>query len=259
MKKLNALFLILTLTLVSCVSKDQIKKTIVENPDILTDAIKKNPSTFITALNEAVKASQSDMAKKREEEEKKKMEDAINKPLKPMIRETGARGTKGAPITLIEYSDFECPYCSRGFNTVITLLEKYKGKIQFFYKHLPLSFHPNAMPASRYYEALRLQSEEKAQKFHDEIYKKQKQLKNGEPFLKKLANSIGADMTKLATDVKSKAVQKIIDEDMAEAAKFGFQGTPGFLLNGIPVKGAYPVDYFEGLINKLKEKGKISI
>jgi protein-disulfide isomerase len=139
------------------------------------------------------------------------------------------------------------------------LMEKYKGKIRFAYKHLPLSFHPQAMPAAQYYEAIRLQSPEKAWQFHDEIYKNQRKLQNGEAFLKEIAKKLKVDMAKLAKDAKSEGVQKRIDADMAEAAKYGFQGTPGFLINGIPVKGAYPTSHFDGLIEELKKRGKISL
>jgi predicted DsbA family dithiol-disulfide isomerase len=59
--------------------------------------------------------------------------------------------------------------------------------------------------------------------------------------------------------VKSEAVQKRIQEDIEEAGKFGFQGTPGFLLNGVPVKGAYPTSHFVDLIEKLKAKGNLKI
>src|SRR5690606_12465907 len=116
-----------------------------------------------------------------------------------------------------------------------------------------LSFHPQAMPASQYFEAIRLQDEEKAWKFHDAIYENQRKLQNGESFLKSLAKDLKVDMKKLEKDVKSEAVQKRINEDMEEAAKFGFQGTPGFLLNGIPVKGAYPTSHFDNLIEELKK------
>lgn len=245
----------------SCnVNESQLKETLKKNPSILTEAIKANPSEFIEALNEAVKVARDDMAKKKEEEEKKQLEEYFDKPLQAEIREDEMiRGTKGAPITLIEYSDFECPYCSRGYKTVMEVLEKYEGKVQFVFKHLPLSFHPNAMPAAQYYEALRLQSEDKAAKFHDEIFENQSKLRQGESFLKALAKKVGGDMDKLAKDVKSDAVKKRIEQDLAEAKKFGFQGTPGFLLNGIPVKGAYPTAHFVDLIEKLKEKGKISL
>lgn len=242
------------------VNESQLKETLKKNPDILTDAIKENPTQFIEALNEAVQTAQADMAKKKEEQERKQLEEYFDKPMEAMIRKDDLiRGTKGAPITLVEYSDFECPYCTRGYKTVLELLEKYEGKIQFVFKHLPLSFHPNAMPAARYYEAIRMQSEDKAIKFHDEIFENQSKLRQGEKFLKGIAKKLGVNMTKLAKDVESKEVQKRIDQDLEEAAKFGFQGTPGFLLNGIPVKGAYPLSHFEDLIEKLKEKGKLKL
>ncbi len=246
--------------LAACTSKDEIKKLLKENPDIMTEAIEANPDKFIDALNNAVKKSQEVMAKRREEEENKALEESFNKPLQANIRsDEMIRGTKDAPLTLIEYSDFECPFCARGFNTVMELMEKYKGKIRFIYKHLPLSFHPQAMPASQYYEAIRLQSEEKAAEFHDRIYKDQRKLQNGESFLKALAKELKVDMAKLAKDVQSEAVKKRIEDDIAEANKFGFQGTPGFLLNGVPVRGAYPASHFVDLVEKLKSKGKVQL
>jgi protein-disulfide isomerase len=139
------------------------------------------------------------------------------------------------------------------------LMKKYDGKIRFVYKHLPLSFHPQAMIASQYYEAIRLQDAEKAFKFHDAIYLNQRGLQNGEKFLQAEAKKVGADMAKVAKDVKSEVVMKRIQQDIEEAGKFGFQGTPGFLLNGVPVKGAYPTSHFDDLISKLKEKGKVSL
>lgn len=173
--------------------------------------------------------------------------------------EYDSRCPKDAPLTLVEYSDFECPFCARGFNTVQELREKYGKKLCFVYKHLPLSFHPMAMPASQYYEAIRIQSPDKAWEFHDRIYKDQRKLQNGESFLKSLAKDLKVDMKKLEKDMKSEKVQKRIDEDMAEAAKYGFQGTPGFLLNGIPVKGAYPTQHFEQLISELEKRGKVKL
>jgi len=244
----------------ACTSKDELKKILKENPDIITEVIEANPEKFIDALNAAVKAAQEGQGKRREEEEKKALEESFNSPLQAEIRsDESFRGNKDAPITLIEYSDFECPFCSRGFNTVMELMKKYEGKIRFAYKHLPLSFHPQAMPASQYYEAIRIQSPEKAWEFHDKVYKDQRKLQNGEAFLKAIAKELKVDMKKLEADIKSEAVQKRIDADMAEAAKFGFQGTPGFLLNGIPVKGAYPASHFDNLIEELKKRGKLNI
>lgn len=251
---------ILLLALTACTSKDELKKLMKENPDIITEAIEANPDKFIDALNNAVKKSQESMAKKREQDESKALEESFNNPLTPNIRADDViRGDKDAPLTLVEYSDFECPFCARGFNTVMELLEKYKGKIRFVYKHLPLSFHPQAMISAQYYEAIRLQDPAKATQFHDRLYKDQRKLQGGENYLKSVAKDLKVDMTKLAKDVNSEAVKKRIEEDMAEAAKYGFQGTPGFLMNGIPVRGAYPTSHFVELVDKLKAKGKVSL
>lgn len=259
MKRL-VLFSLAALMATACTSKEDIKKMLKENPEIITEAIEANPVKFIDALNNAVKIAQEGEGKRREEEEKKALEESFNNPLQAELRsDESFRGNKDAPITLIEYSDFECPFCARGYNTVMELMKKYDGKIRFVYKHLPLSFHPHAMPASQYYEAIRLQDPKKAWEFHDRIYKDQRKLQNGEGFLKSIAKDLKVDMARLEKDIKSEAVQKRIDADMAEAAKFGFQGTPGFLLNGVPVKGAYPASHFEGLVDELVKRGKIKL
>lgn len=259
--KLLSALLVMSFAFTSCqVNEKQLTEILKKNPDILTEAIKANPNKFIDALNEAVKLAQAGQAKKRQEEEKKQLEESFNNPLQAKIRTDELfRGPKDAPITLVEYSDFECPFCKRGFNTVLALLKKYDGKIRFVYKHLPLSFHPNAMPASQYYEALRLQSEDKAIKFHDDLYNNQSKIKLGEKYFKQVAKKLGANMSKLAKDIKSKKVQDRIDQDLAEAKKFGFNGTPGFLLNGVPVRGAYPESHFVQIIEELKKRGKIKI
>jgi len=262
MKKL--LLFLAAVGAVSCVSegqlKDKVAKILKENPKVLSDAIEANPAEFVEAVQKAAKNAQAVMAKKREEEERKKLEETFDKPLQAKIRDDESiRGTKGAPITLIEYSDFECPFCTRGFKTVQEIMNAYPGKVAFIYKHLPLSFHKQAMIASQYYEAIRLQDEKKAFDFHDMVFEQQRQLRNGESFLKKLAKKVGADMGKLAKTVNSEAVKKRIDEDMQEAAGFGMQGTPGFLLNGVPVKGAYPFSHFKGIIEELQKRGKLKL
>lgn len=246
------------------VFQERMRRALKNDPTILTDAIKNSPVDFVEAMQDAFTEAKDEIQKKKavEEQERRKNEIAkyIKDPLEPEIRKDEAiRGSKSAPITLIEYSDFECPFCKRGYDTVNELLSKYKGKIRFVYKHLPLSFHPNAEPAARYFEAMRLQSDEKAFKFHDLIFENQPQLKKGEPFLKKMAKEAGADMAKLAKDVQSEALKKRVQDDAKEAAKFGIQGTPGFVINGVPVKGAYPSSHFDMIIEKMKEAGALKL
>lgn len=256
------------LLLSSCVSEDKIaqavKKALVEDKELLASAIKAHPAEVMTALQNAAKDAREVMAKQREQEEEQKLMEHVDKPLQPKITDADAiRGTKGGAITLVEYSDFQCPYCTKGFEEVVkVLLEKYEGKVQFIYKHLPLSFHQEARIAAHYYEAVRMQSHDKAHKFHDALFTNEAQQKLRqfkEKYLQTLAKEVGADMKKLATDVKSEAVEAKVKADEEEAASFQIQGTPGFVLNGIPVRGAYPIEYFENILNILKQKGKINI
>ncbi len=250
--------------LASCTSdeklKQQMSKMLAEDPQILAQAIEKHPVEILEALQKAAKNAQGAMEKKRDEDEKKKLEESFEKPLMAEIRSDEAiRGNKDGVITLVEYSDFECPFCSRGYETVQALMKKYEGKIRFVYKHLPLSFHEQAMISAQYFEAIRLQSVDKAFKFHDEIFKNQRKLKNGKAFLDATAKSVGADMNKLKKDIDSEAVKSRIEADMQEAAKFGMQGTPGFLFNGVPVRGAYPPEYFDGIAAELVKRGKLKL
>lgn len=261
MIKMLTLFLMF-LGLVACnqVSKDQLKQMLKDNPDILTDAILANPSAFLEAMQTAVKSAQEDMAKKREESEKKEFEESFSKPLVPEIRKDEfIQGVKDGPLTIVEYSDFECPYCSRGYKTVKAFEDKYAGKVKFIFKHLPLSFHNNAMISAQYYEAIRLQDPSKARKFHDTLFENQQSLQQGEAYLKSIAKGLKVDMKKLETDISSEAVLQKIEEDKNEAAKFGMQGTPGFVLNGIPIRGAYPLDHFVKIVDELKKRGMVNL
>ncbi len=244
--------------------KQQIIKVLKDDPDIIFDTVKAHPLEFVVVLQEAMEAAKEEMAKQTAESKEKSLKKLIEKhldePLQPVIREDeSVRGDKSAPLLLVEYSDFECPFCSRGFDVVTELRKRYGEQIQFIYKHLPLSFHAHAMAAAKYYEALRLQDQEKAFAFHDELFANQAGLQQGESFLQETAKKLGADMKRLAADLDSDQVKQRIAEDTKEAAAFGFSGTPAFSLNGVPVLGAYPVEHFEMIIGKLKEKGSVTL
>jgi protein-disulfide isomerase len=259
---LSALALTLSTSLSAADLKEEISKVLKENPEILYQVIQENPVEFMAVLQVAAKQAQQQAALSKKFEEQKEFEAAFSRPLKPEIRKDEAiRGNKSAPLVLVEYSDFQCPFCQRGYNTVMQLMKKYEGKVQFIYKHLPLDFHSEAMLTARYYEALRLQDNELAFKYHDEIFKDITRLKQGEPFLKQVAQQAGADMDKLAKILKERGneIDARIQQDMAEARQFGINGTPGFLLNGIPLRGAYPIERFEQVIGELQKRKMVKL
>jgi len=111
--------------------------------------------------------------------------------------------------------------------------------------------HDMAVPAAKYFEAIARQGHEKAEKFHDKVFENQKDLaESGEEFLKKVAKELGANMTTLAKDLKDASLMDRINKDKAEAEKFEISGTPGFIINGVSLRGAYPFEDFKQIIDR---------
>lgn len=186
-------------------------------------------------------------------------EEEFKNPKKPKLDPSRAvYGNRAAKIQIIEYSDFQCPYCKKGAEILNEVKEKYKGKIMVQFKNLPLPFHPYAMPASKVFEAIALQDAKKAYAFHDAVFASQESLSQGDSFLFEVAKKVGADVERVKKDMNSDKVKKRIDEDMEEAKKFGIQGTPGFLVMGVSVKGAYPKEEFFSIIEKRLASSKKS-
>jgi protein-disulfide isomerase len=253
MNRILPLLLVLSVPAFSAtISREDLKKALEANPDLVLGALKKADKTaFFELVMDGQKEYQVKRQSEEEEREKKELEEAFKNPLKPAIDEkTRIRGDRKAPLTIVEYSDFQCPFCTRGYRTVEELRQKYGAKMRFVYKHLPLAnIHPEAIPAAQWMEAIALQSAEKSWTFHDKMFENQAKL--NEDFYRKTAKELGVDVEKAAKDAKSKAVQDKIDADANEAQKFGFSGTPGFLVNGVPLKGAYPAKQFEAIIQRL--------
>ena len=187
------------------------------------------------------------MAEQREKE--------FDSPKNPVLGENRVYfGKKDAPITIVEYSDFQCGFCSRAAGTMKQILKEYPNDVRILYKHLPLANHSQAAPAARYYEAIGMQDSKKAHEFHDLLFEKQQDVQQGEKLFKKLAKKLKMDMSQLEKDLKKAA--DVVSEDEAEAQKFGINGTPGFLVGGIGVSGAQPFASFKELIDKHIERNK---
>ena len=243
----------LSFGLMSCSpSAKSMKEAIEKDPSIVFAAIEKDPEQFIAVVNKAAQKAQQMGAEKSQGEEKKKRDEEFANPLKPEIDPARAmHGPADAPITLVEYSDFQCTYCSRGYQTVKEVLKNYPGKIRFVFKHLPLDFHPMAMPAAKYFEAIARQSADKAYKFHDFVFENQQELgSKKEKFLDDAAKKVGADMAKLKKDLADDKLMDRINADMEEAKKFDISGTPGFMINGVSLRGAYPFPEFKEIIDR---------
>jgi protein-disulfide isomerase len=161
------------------------------------------------------------------------------------------RGRADAPITIVEYTDFQCPYCGFGAKTVEEVLARYEGQVRLVVKHSPLQFHPMAKPAAHYFEALSLQSAARAWAFYDRLFENARALGGGEPFLRKLAGDLGADMPQLEKDIAGPVVRDRLADDLREVERYQFDGVPAFIVNGQVIEGAQPVQVFVDVLEAL--------
>lgn len=167
-------------------------------------------------------------------------------------------GEEAAPITLVEFTDFECPFCSRGNNTIHELIKANPGKIRLAFRHYPLPFHKNAKLAHQAAEAAKLQG--KFWEMYDLLFANQKKADGttglDEASIMGYATQIGLDMNKFKTDLTSEAVVKAVEADIAAGSKAGVNGTPHFLLNGTALSGAQPLTAFQAALDKELEAAK---
>jgi len=238
--------------MVGCTKQGDIKAALEKHPEWILDVLKNNPDKVAETMQQIQQAAQKTAQMKAMAQEKEQMEAEFKNPKTAEIADyQPIYGNKSAPVTIVEYSDFQCPYCQRGFSTVKEVQKKYGEKIRFIYKNMPLPFHPMAMPAAKRFVAISLQSAEKAYQFHDEVFTHQDQLSSGgEKFLDGVAAKVGVNMAKYKKDIESDTVKNRIAADSAEGQKFEFTGTPGFLVAGVSLKGAYPLDSFSTIIDR---------
>lgn len=252
MKKIAVITSLLTvMSACTRIAEQDIANALEKNPELLVQAIEKNPDRILEALYTAQERKREQQAKREQVDAEKQKEAEYQNPKKPVLKESyNYRGAANAAITIVEYSDLQCPFCARGNNTIKELMGKYEGKIRVTFKHLPLtSIHPQAMLGAQYFEAISLQNKESAWKFHDTVLDNQDKM--SEEYFKSLTKEYKLDLNKLGKDLNSEAIKNKISEDTREAKSFGFSGTPAFLVNGISVSGAQPINVFEGIIKKL--------
>ena len=161
------------------------------------------------------------------------------------------RGRPDAVITIVEYTDFQCPYCAFGAKTVEEVLARYEGQVRLVVKHLPLQFHPMAKPAAQYFEALSVQSADRAWAFYDRLFENQRALAGGTSFLHQLAGDLGANVEQLEKDLAGPVVHDRLAGDLREAERYRFDGVPAFIINGQVIEGAQPANVFVDVIEAI--------
>jgi protein-disulfide isomerase len=230
---------------------DQLRATLTKHPDILYAAIRAHPQEFVALLDSVARATSSARQASSAKAEQERIEVEMAHPRQPDLTRGVFFGSPSAPITIVEYTDFECPYCRQAHPVIVELFRKYGDRIRLVVKDMPMPFHPRAMPAARMFEAVAMQDASKAPKFYDTMYEHQEQLvSEGARFLEETVRALGLDVERAKRDAASDAVGARIAADIAEAQRFGITGTPGFLVNGVLLQGAYPIETFTGIIDR---------
>ena len=159
-----------------------------------------------------------------------------------------ARGPADAPIVIVEYSDFECPYCAKAAATMADLQAAYPHQVRLVYRHLPLPFHKQADLAARATEAAARQGQ--FWPMHDLLFENWRKLSPA--FIEELAGRIPElRLSQWRMDLKAPEIRQAVDQDKAEAARLGIRGTPNFFLNGHRLSGAMPLKAFKAKIDEL--------
>ncbi len=167
------------------------------------------------------------------------------------LTDVNAKGPENAPVTIVEYSDFQCPYCARAYHTIENeVLKKYGKKVRFIFKHFPLDFHPWAMNAAIATECAAIQKKELFWKLYSNFFEKQSEVNPDNVKSKAIEwlSKEGIDKGKFEKCYDNKETKAKVEKDRQEGMSLGVSGTPGFFVNGIFLGGAMPAQKFEEII-----------
>jgi protein-disulfide isomerase len=170
------------------------------------------------------------------------------------VGKSPVKGPNDAWVTIIEVSDFQCPFCGRVNPTLKEVQQKYGNDVRVVFKHNPLSFHPRAMPAAM--AASCAQDQGKFWELHDKMFGNQQQLEDAN--LEAYAKEAGVDVGKWKSCVAGGAHKGAIENDQRTAMSLGANGTPAFFINGRFLSGAQPFPAFDALVGEELKKAQSS-
>ncbi len=162
------------------------------------------------------------------------------------------KGSTKALVTIVMWTDYQCPYCARVQTTLHSLEEQYGKDLRFVHKNNPLGFHPRAMPAALAAGAANRQG--KFWKMNDRLFDNQKELTDKN--FAKWAKKIGLKVSRFKKDMADPKLEAAIKAEQAEGMRLGARGTPAFFVNGRFLSGAQPLEAFRKLIDEEMAEAK---
>jgi protein-disulfide isomerase len=176
-------------------------------------------------------------------------------PFRAEVPTTGSpsKGSEDAPVTIVKFEDYQCPFCKQVQPTVTELLSRYNGKIRLVHKDLPLdSIHPQARQAA---EAARCADEEgKFWSYHELLYANSPNV--SQENLKSYAKEVGIDVKAFDRCLGSGKFKAVVQRDLIDGAQLGVTGTPTFFINGREISGNQPLRAFEAIVDEELESAK---
>ncbi|HYW21429.1 MAG TPA: thioredoxin domain-containing protein [Nodularia sp. (in: cyanobacteria)] len=234
-------------TFLICPTPVQADTSYVINPQLETDVlqiIRNHPEV----IKEALKAEEQ----RQEQQQQKALQDfkqEIKENPFTVIGESPVMGAKEKKIVLIEFSDFQCPYCGKVQQTLNQLMLAHQNEVTLVYKHYPLSgIHPQAIPAAK--AAIAAGKQGKFWQYHDALFNNQDKL--SEELYVAIAKYLNLDLTKFNQQRNEEEVSELIEKDQLLAEKLGISGTPFFFMNGETFSGAVPLSKIESLLAGIK-------
>ena len=166
----------------------------------------------------------------------------------PVGKQDFISGPEKAKITLVEYGDYQCPYCGQAYPIVKKIQEKLGGDLRFVFRNFPLAeMHPYAMNAAE--AALSAGEHGKFWQMHDSLYEHQNAL--DDKYLVQYAEELGLDTSKFKNDLRNHAYSSRVEEDFLSGVRSGVNGTPTFFINGIRHDGSFEFEPFLMVLKKM--------
>lgn len=174
--------------------------------------------------------------------------------IRPVDENDHVLGDRNAKVSIVEFSDFECPFCGRLHPTLARITQEYEGEVNWVYRHFPLSFHRNAESSARASECVaRLGGNDAFWNFGDRLFENQRSL--NDDLYTQLAGEFGIDQTEFESCLSDDAIAQAVSEDLNDATRSGGRGTPYVVVvrdDGavFPFSGALPYNQVQGIIEQ---------
>jgi protein-disulfide isomerase len=224
---------------------DNSKPTDSELEAKVLQVIRNNPQVLV----ESLQAYQQKQADQQQQAQKAFLEQMKSNP-KAVIGDSPTTGAKDQKIVLLEFSDFQCPYCSKAHQTLKQFMATRQNQVTLVYKHLPLTqIHPEAMPSAKAAWAAGQQG--KFWEFHDVLFENQQKL--GEPLYVATAKALNLDLKRFDQDRNGPAASAAIQKDIEMAEKLGVTGTPFLIMNDQVIANGAQLDSLEAALKQVSK------